>query len=102
MASRLTLQDELETILGSEEVYFQPPESKNYKYDAIVYNRNNVLEKNANNQTYISYDRYEVILIYRDPDSDLPKKLLAAFPYITLTRHFVKDHLYHDVFNLYY
>ena len=37
MASRLELQDTLETILESRNVYFNPPESIKMNYPAIIY-----------------------------------------------------------------
>ena len=43
MASRLNLQDKLEEVLGSKQVYFQPPESLKLKYPCIVYSRSNNL-----------------------------------------------------------
>lgn len=103
MASRLELHEELRALLGSNNVYFQPPESIKLDYDCIIYSKNNVLGNFANNKTnYISHDRYELILIYRDPDSELPKKILEHFKFCRLDRHYVADNLYHDAFNLYY
>lgn len=102
MASRLDLQTELETILGSRNVYFQPPESKKLVYDCIVYNRSNIESKQANNYNYLSKDRYEITYIYKNPDSELPQTILDHFKYCTHVRHFVIDNLYHDVFGIYY
>lgn len=102
MASRLELQVELETILGTKNVYFQPPESKKLIYDCIVYNRSNIASMKADNYNYINTNRYDVTYIYRDPDSEIPMKILEHFPYCTFSRHFVTDNLYHDVFSLYF
>lgn len=102
MASRLNLQTELETILGTRNVYFQPPESKKLQYDCIVYNRSNIDTKQADNYNYISKDKYEVTLIYRDPDNVLPHNILSRFQYCKHIKHFVVDNLYHDVFGIYY
>ena len=102
MASRLNLQSEFETLLGNRNVYFQPPESKKLKYDCIVYHRSNLETKKADNKNYIITDRYEVMLIYKDPDSNLPRQILEHFKYCTHSRHYVADNLYHDVFNIYY
>ena len=102
MASRLKLQEELEEVLGSRNVYFQPPESKKLTYDCIVYNPSNISTRKANNKNYIFNDRYDVTFIYKDPDSEMPRKILEHFSYCSHSRHFVNDNLYHDVFTLYY
>lgn len=102
MASRLELHSELKELLGSDNVYFQPPESKKIEYDAIVYNRNSILSRHASNKNYMVSDCYEVTLIYRDPDSDLARKLLDHFPYSSFSRHFTADNLNHDVITIYY
>lgn len=103
MASRLDLHEELCNILGSRNVYFQPPESLKIKYPCIIYSKNNALSTYANNKNnYTKYDRYEIILIYKDPDSDLANDVLEHFGYCRLDRHYIVDNLYHDAFNLYY
>lgn len=103
MGSRLELHEELCDLLGSRNVYFQPPESKKLTYDCIVYARNSILTQHANDKNlYIGHDRYELIYIYKDPDSKLNRDFLERFQYCSLNRHFVSDNLYHDVFNLYY
>lgn len=102
MGRRLKLQQELEELLGSRNVYFQPPESKKLNYDCIIYNRPNIEGMNANNNKYKLTDRYDVMFIYRNPDSEMPHKILEHFSYCSHNRHFVADNLYHDVFSLYY
>lgn len=97
---RSALHSELKTIL--ENVYFQPPEGFKLEYPCIIYSRNNVYPQFANNKNYIDHDRYELILIYREPDSELPKSVLSHFNYCRLDRHYISDNLYHDAFNLYY
>lgn len=102
MASRLQLQTELEELLGTRNVYFQPPESKKLQYDCIVYHRSNINTNKADNRNYILTDRYDVTIIYRNPDNDLPKRMLERFRYCTHSNFFTADNLYHDVFTLYY
>ena len=46
MASRLELQTKFENILGSRNVYFQPPASVQMRYPAIVYSRKNIEIRN--------------------------------------------------------
>ena len=40
MGTRLELQSKLEEILGSRQVYYQPPETVKMEYPAIVYRQN--------------------------------------------------------------
>ena len=102
MASRLSLQNELEELLGSRNVYFQPPASVHMDYPAIVYCRNNIENTFANNSVYKQNNSYSLTVIYTDPDSELPIKISRAFPSISFDRHYTADNLYHDVFTLYY
>ena len=101
MASRLNLQKLLEDILGTRNVYFDPPEPVKMQYDAIRYSRSKIQNTFANDSVYKQDDRYEVIAIYRNPDSELPRKL-SRLPKCVHDRHYVADNLHHDVFTLYY
>ena len=101
MAQRRELQAALEVLLGSREVYFQPPESIQMTYPAIVYSRADILTDHANNQPYYKRKRYSVTVIDRNPDSLLPDQL-AEWPMCSHERHFKADNLNHDVFNLYF
>lgn len=102
MASRLELHEELCTLLGTRNVYFQPPESKKIEYDCFVYFLNDIESEYANNKHYTDKKRYEIKLITRDPDNVLVDELLLNFKYIQFERSFAKDNLYHFVFYLYY
>ena len=101
MTSRLELQALLEEILNNKHVYFQPPESVKMQYDAIVYSRKNIQSKYANNSIYNQRDCYEITVIYRKPDSDIPRKI-SKLPLCRFDRHYNSDNLNHDVFTLYY
>ena len=102
MASRLELQIELETLLDSKNVYYQPPESKKLEYDAIVYSRSSIDSKKADDKNYLNTNRYDVTFIYRDPDSEIPHAILNNFKYCSHNKHFASDNLYHDVFTIFY
>ena len=100
--SRLILDDIFRTkILGSSNVYFQPPESVKMKYPAIRYSLDNITQIHADDLPYISANRYLVTIIDRNPDSILPS-LLAALPFCKHERTYVADNLNHWVFTLYY
>lgn len=101
MDRRLQLQVVLEGILGSRNVYFQPPNNLAINYPCIVYERDYEDVDYANNALYRHMKRYLVTVIVRDPDSDLPDKV-RMLPLCRFSRHFVSDNLHHDAFNLYY
>ena len=101
MANRLDLHTLFENLLGSSNAYYQPPESTRMSYPAIRYSRKNIENVYANGLVYNQHNCYEVILIYRDPDSDLPHKI-ASLPMCSFDRHYTADNLNHDVFTLYF
>ena len=102
MASRLKLQEELENVLGSRNVYFQPPESVKLQYDAIVYGLSNDYVRHADNRPYLGYDRYDVTVISRNPDNTIAKQIKEHFTYCAFDRRFITENLYHDTLTLYY
>ena len=101
MGSRLSLQGILEELLGSDHVYFQPPEDLKMTYPAIVYNLDDYYTLHADNQVYRKKRKYEVTAIYRNPDDDLPDKL-ADLVLCNFQRQFISENLIHDVYNLYF
>lgn len=101
MASRLQLQTELEELLGSRNVYYQPPASVRMKYPAIVYSRNNIENRHANDNVYMQSHSYELIVIDEDPDSEIVEKV-SKLPTCRFDRHYTADNLNHDVFTIYY
>lgn len=102
MASRLKLHEELCEILGSNNVYYQPPASIFMKYPCIRYSRSGIDHKRANNAIYNNTNRYEVIVIDSNPDSEIPDNILAHFPMCSFDRGYVADNLNHYVLSLYY
>lgn len=101
MVSRLSLQTELETLLGNRNVYFQPPESVKMNYPAIRYSLSRIDRLPADNTAYQLFKAYDVTLIHPDPDNTV-KDELAAFPMCRFDRHYKADNLNHYVFTLYY
>lgn len=98
--NRLDLQTKFEEILGSRNVYFQPPASVKMQYPAIVYSLKNIEKNFANNLSYIVTPGYEVILIDKNPDSVYIEKILEL-PYCGFDRHYTSDNLNHFVFTIY-
>ena len=77
MARRLELQAVLTGILGSNNVYFQPPPTVQMEYPAIVYHRDYEQTDHADDIPYKRMKRYLVTVIDRDPDSGIPDKISA-------------------------
>lgn len=101
LSQRLKLQNLLEEILETRNVYFQPPANIQIQYPCIVYKRDIARTQFAGNTPYHYKKRYQVTYISQDPDSDVPDKL-AALPMCIFDRHFSAGNLNHDVFNLYF
>ena len=101
MASRLDLQTKLEELLGSRNVYYQPPESLKMEYPAIRYSKSRLESRYANGIKYSKNTCYEVIVIDKNPDNEVIQKILEL-PYSSFERHYVSDNLNHDVINLYF
>ena len=102
MASRLDLQTEFEEILGSTEVYFQPPASVKLSYPCIIYSRSSINKQNANDQLYKSINEYEVTVIDPDPENTFADDILAHFPMCRFNRQYVSENLNHSVLTLYF
>jgi hypothetical protein len=101
MGTRKNLQVILENLLGSKNVYFQPPESAKMQYPCIVYSRNKATTKFSNNNPYSINMAYQIIVIDKNPDSDIPGKI-AKLPMCVFDRHYIVDNLNHDSYILYY
>ena len=96
---RLELHDILVGILGSRNVYFQPPPSLQMKYPAIVYSWDGMQVDHADNLNYHAKKDYQVTVIDRDPDSPIPD-LVGALPYCSMSTTMVVDNLHQFVYNL--
>ena len=100
--NRLDLHAELEGILGSKYVYFQPPESVKMHYPAIVYELQRINTRHADDKIYRMNDGYSVTYITDDPDNQIRNKILRHFQHIRFDRAFRSDNLYHYTYTLYY
>lgn len=101
MGSRLDLQNLLEFILGSRNVYYQPPESIKIKYPAIVYRRNDIDNNFADDIVYMQNHTYQIIVIDANPDSEIVDRV-SKLPMCRYDRHYTSDNLNHDIFILNY
>lgn len=101
MSRRLELHEILCGILGTRNVYYQPPESVKMKYPAIVYSREDIENTSADNLTYKQSYFYQVTVVDADPDSEIVRKV-SKLPRCIYDRHFTSDNLNHDVFTICY
>lgn len=99
MGQRLELDALLETLLGSENVYFQPPPGHMLSYPCIIYNRSNIRAAHADNAPYKLVEEYTVTVIDANPDSETPMKV-ASLPRAQFDRSFRTGNLNHYVFNI--
>lgn len=101
MAPRLELQALLVSILGSDNVYFQPPPSVQMNYPCIVYNRDKMRTEFADDKPYSIVRAYQVTFIAQNPDSSVVESL-AKLRMCIHERFFTADNLNHDVFRLFF
>lgn len=102
METRLDLQSLFEDILGSGNVYYQPPESVKLKYPCIIYSLADFYTRSADDSHYSMQKVYTVSIISRDPDNTIAKQMISSFPKTRFDRRYVTDNLYHDILTIYY
>ena len=102
MASRLELHERFCEILGNRNAYYNPPESVKMNYPCIRYVLSKPDIKKANNGIYQYMNRYEVVVIDPDPDSNIPSQLLNTFVLCSFDRTYKANNLNHTVLTIYY
>ena len=100
MVDRIDLQTTLQDILGSKNVYYDPPETLKISYPAIIYSKIVLTNKKADDANYHINTIYDITVIDKRPDNPVIKKLLEL-PYCSYDRHFVSDNLHHDTLTIY-
>ena len=101
MDKQAKLQTLLEELLGSRNVYYEPPASLLMKYPAIRYSLSDIDAKYADNFSYSIRNRYELVVIDYLPDNEVIQKILDL-PLSSFDRRYNQDGLVHDVITLYY
>jgi len=103
MKTREEFQAKLEEILGSEYVYFQPPDGlRMNRGNRIVYSLEERSVRKADNKPYERYNKYSVTFVTKDPDWGLVHEIPNLFLHCRHDRRYVADNLYHDTFIIYY
>lgn len=101
MGTRLELQSKLEEILGSRNVYFEPPSNLKLTYPCIIYELKKYDLVHTDNTIYKLKTAYDITVIERSPVSQFTMPILSL-PYCTFDRHFVSDTLHHNTFTIYF
>lgn len=101
MGSRLDLQKILESVKGVKKAYFQPPATVQLKYPCIIYELAGDRTQHADNIKYLRKKRYTLMVIDRDPDSEIYERLLDL-QFSAFDRFYTADNLNHWIISLYY
>jgi hypothetical protein len=81
--------------------YFQPQANVTMEYPCIVYQRDFSKVDFADDIPYHGSKRYQLTVIDRNPDSEIPDQI-EAMRFCAFSRFFVADGLNHFVFRLYF
>ncbi len=99
MASRESLHLLLCDILGSKNVYFQPPENLKINYPCIIYSRSGIGHTFANDDKYLSKNEYTIIFICKEPDNNIVDKI-SKLKYCRFNRFYASERLNHYTFTI--
>lgn len=100
MVSRPDLQTALVNVLGSKNVYFQPPESVKLQYPCIIYEETRGNTTRANDRLYLYRKAYSVVYIDKNPDATVPDEI-RKFPLCDSGNPYKADNLNHWPFTIY-
>lgn len=101
MGQRLDLQKKLESLLGSKNVYFQPPAKAVMQYPCIVYQLDGAEKRNADNEVHFYQRRYQLTYITRNPD-DILVDQLATMPMTSFESFMAAEGLNQYVYSTYF
>lgn len=101
MPSRDELQTIFEELLGSRNVYYDPPTNLRMNYDAIRYSLSALNIRFANDKRYLNKKRYDAVVIARDPDPEVVDKILEL-PYTSMGKPYTADNLHHYPITIYF
>ena len=96
------MHEDLCELLGSRNVYYQPPSSVLMNYDAIRYELSEKDALYADNRAYRLINRYDGVVITRNADCATPDALINFFEMCSLGKPYTANNLYHFPFTLYY
>lgn len=95
------LQELLTSLEGVKDAYIQAP-TEGMQYPCVMIERGGLNDvKFADNEKFRILKRYDITVIDRIPDSDIPD-LVENIPYTEFNRFFRANGLNHFVFQLYF
>ena len=98
---RVELQRMLEGLLGSRNVYFQPPTGTKLQYPCIVYNLDSANDIHADDKIYRRLYRYSLTYITKNPEDPM-RDTIDDLQYCRFDRFFASDNLNHFTYTIYY
>jgi hypothetical protein len=102
MDNRLLLHEKLKTLVGTNNVYFQPPASVLLAYPCVIYNIGKGESIYADNKLYNHTHKYDLIFIYQKPTTAIIEQVLGELSMSTLDRAYISDNLHHYAFSVYF
>ena len=106
MMNRIEFHNVLKSIMDDlgykgTRVFYNPPSNISLSYPCIIYRRDSIEDRHADNNRYFNRTRYTIQVIDKNPDSEIPIKVLDLFPYSRFSSEYVIDNLYHFQLNVY-
>lgn len=101
MGRRLELHQILNSIQGVKKAYFQPPESEKLEYPCVIYHLQTVDMVNAGDYPYKNRDCYHIMVIDRNPDSEI-RRFFESSQLCRFDRFYAVDGLNHWSYIMYY
>lgn len=95
------LGDIFEEMLGSQNVYFQPPSNNKIQYPCVMFELGYIDIGFADNKPYIRTKRWTVTLIDKNPRSPYVDRI-TELEGVSFDRHYNANAMNHWVFNLYF
>jgi hypothetical protein len=102
MLKRVDIQEKFKFLLGSNNVYYQPPANLKMKYPAIVYSLDGLDVKRFDNTRLINKNCFSVTHIYRNESENLVETMLKNFEYISFDNRSIVDGIYNDHYTIYW
>lgn len=96
MTNRLTLHQKLVDIMGSNNVYYNPPEAQKLNIPCIVYNLSYIEQIHADNYKYLDYTTYKITVVSKSVDHPAIREILKL-PMTKFSSRFTSNGLYHDI-----
>ena len=91
----------LKRVSGLDRVYFQAPQKTRLTYPCIIYDVSYQRITHADNRPYVNRPRYNVTVIYENPDCGIPYRV-AEISSASFDRTFKADGLYHTSYSIYF